>query len=145
MAVQQLRKAGFTVDDRGSTWPRMFSWRTKKDPANAGGWHIFNTGWGGVDMMNPATNVFMTGACDKAWFGWACDEEMQKLRAAFFAAKTDAERKDIAIKLQARAHDVVPFVNDGPELASIGGLAQEACKGIDRRAGPMLWNVTKRN
>ena len=35
--------------------------------------------------MHPATNVYVTGACDKAWFGWACDKDMQEMRKAFFA------------------------------------------------------------
>jgi peptide/nickel transport system substrate-binding protein len=141
VVVQQLRKAGFTVEDRPIDVATMFSWRTKKEPANAGGWHIFNTGWSGVDLMNPATNVFMTGACDKAWFGWACDKELQVLRAAFFEAKTDAERKDVAVKLQARAHDVVPYVSGGQNLQMAAW--RKSVKGVIDSPVPILWNVSK--
>ncbi len=139
--VQQLRDAGFTVDDRTIDLATMFSWRTKKDPAANGGWHIFHTGWSGVDLMSPATNVYMTGACDKAWFGWTCDEEMQKLRAAFFDAKTEDERKEIAVKLQARAQDVVPYVNGG-QRAQMSAWRKNV-NGIIEAPVPILWNVTK--
>jgi len=141
VAVQQLREAGFTVDDRAIDVATMFSWRTKKDPVANGGWHVFNTGWSGVDLMNPATNVFMTGACDKAWFGWTCDEELQKLRAAFFGARTEEERKDIAVKLQARALDVVPYINGG-QGAQMAAWRKNV-KGIIDAPVPILWNVTK--
>lgn len=141
VAVQQLREAGFTVDDRPIDVATMFSWRTKKDPVSAGGWHIFNTGWSGVDLMSPATNVFMTGACDKAWFGWACDEEMQKLRAEFFTVQTEEERKDVANKLQARAQDVVPYVSGGQNLQLAAW--RKNVKGIIDAPVQILWNVTK--
>ncbi len=139
--VQQLREAGFTVDDRVIDLATMFSWRTKKEPAKDGGWHIFHTGWSGVDLMSPATNVFMTGACDKAWFGWTCDEEMQKLRAAFFDAATEEERKTIATKLQARAQDVVPYVNGGQRKQMSSW--RKNVKGIIDAPVPILWNVTR--
>lgn len=141
VVVQQLRKAGFTVEAKMIDLATMFSWRTKKDPANAGGWHVFATGWGGVDLMDPATNVFMTGACDKGWFGWACDEEMQKLRTAFFASRTDDERKAIAVKMQARAQDVVPYVNGGQMLQFAAW--RKNLKGIIEAPVPVLWNVSK--
>jgi peptide/nickel transport system substrate-binding protein len=121
----------------------VFSRRASKAPANQGGWHIFSTGWGGADMMNPATNVFVTGACDRAWFGWPCDEELQKLRAAFFGAATDAERKDIAIKLQARANEVVTFIPMGQNF--IVGARSKKLQGLLDGPVSSFWNVTKTN
>jgi peptide/nickel transport system substrate-binding protein len=108
-----------------------------------GGWHIFSTGWGGVDLMNPATNVFVTGACDKAWFGWPCDEELQNLRKAFFAAKDDAERKALAVKLQARANDVVTFIPMGQNY--IVGARSKKLDGLIDGPVSSFWNVSKRN
>ncbi len=143
VAIQQLREAGFVVDDRPVDIATTFSWRTKKDPVSAGGWHIFNAGWGVIDLMDPATNVFMTGACDKAWYGWPCDEEMQKLRAAFLSAHTDEERKDIAVKMQARANDVVPAVGGG-QTVQVSAWRKDVTGIIDAPV-QILWNVTKGN
>jgi peptide/nickel transport system substrate-binding protein len=141
VAIQQLRAAGFVIEDKPTNIAGLFTQRTKKDPVSAGGWHIITAGWGGVDMMDPATNVFMTGACDKAWFGWACDEELQKLRAAYLAANTDADRKDIAVKLQARAQDVVPFLNGGQSIQVAAW--RKNVTGIIDAPVQILWNVTK--
>jgi peptide/nickel transport system substrate-binding protein len=141
VAIQQLRDAGFVIEDRRVDIATLFSLRTKKDPVSAGGWHIINSGWSGADMMDPATNVFMTGACDKAWFGWACDEELQKLRTSYLAARTDEERKDIAIKMQARAQDVVPYVNAGQSLQV--SAWRKNVTGIIDAPVQILWNVAK--
>jgi peptide/nickel transport system substrate-binding protein len=141
--VQSLRKAGFTVDDQRIDVASVFSRRASKAPAKEGGWHLFATGWGGVDLMNPATNVFMTGACDKAWFGWPCDEELQKLRASFFVAATDAERKEIAMKLQARANEVVTFIPMGQNF--VVGARSMKLDGIIGGPVSSFWNITKSN
>ncbi len=75
--MQSLRKAGFKVDDQTMGLATMFSRRGNNKPVSEGGWHVFTTGWGGVDQMHPATNVYVTGACDQGWFGWACDKEIR--------------------------------------------------------------------
>ncbi|MBU3537297.1 hypothetical protein KHT87_23005, partial [Alkalihalobacillus clausii] len=41
--------------------------------------------------------------CDKAWFGWPCDEEITKLRQAFADETDEAKRKEIVEKIQLRA------------------------------------------
>ncbi|MBN9062667.1 MAG: ABC transporter substrate-binding protein [Rhizobiales bacterium] len=143
VAVQALRKAGFVVDDQRIEAAQVFARRASKAPAAQGGWHIFSTGWGGVDLMNPATNVFVTGACDKAWFGWPCDEELQKLRASFFAATTDDQRKQIAIKLQARANEIVTFIPMGQNF--IVGARSKKLQGLLDGPVSSFWNATKSN
>ena len=93
--------------------------------------------------MNPATNVFVTGACDKAWFGWPCDEELQKLRASFFAARSEDERKAIAVKLQARANEVVTFIPMGQNF--IVGAKSKKLQGLLDGPVSSFWNVSKVN
>lgn len=141
VVVDQLRRAGFTIDDRPIDFSTMYTWRTSKEPAASGGWHIFNTGWDGVDLISPTTNPYMTGACEAAWIGWPCDKQMQELNAAFFAAATEEERIDIAARLQARAQDVVPYVNGGQDT-SIAAWRNNV-EGIIDAPVPILWNVTK--
>ena len=101
------------------------------------------SGWGGVDLMNPATNVFVTGACDKAWFGWPCDKELQDLRAAFFAATSDDQRKAIAVKMQARANEVVTFIPMGQNF--IVGARSKKLQGLIDGPVSSFWNVSKAN
>ena len=141
--VQSLRRVGFTVDDQVIDLATMFSRRASRKPAKEGGWHAFVTGWGGVDLMNPATNVFLTGACDKAWYGWPCDKELQDLSAAFFTAPDEASRKAIATKLQIRSMDVVTYVPMGQDYML--AVWNKKVNGIGPSPVPIFWNVSKAN
>jgi peptide/nickel transport system substrate-binding protein len=49
--------------------------------------------------------------------GWADDEKLEALRAAWFAATDDATRREIAAQIQQRAFEVVPFIPLGQYLA----------------------------
>ncbi|MBV8837863.1 MAG: ABC transporter substrate-binding protein, partial [Alphaproteobacteria bacterium] len=80
----------------------LVSRRTKKDPPTAGGWHAFLTSWASVDVLDPVAASFLNASCDKANFGWPCDEQLEKLRDAF-ARETDAgKQKAIAEAVQLR-------------------------------------------
>ena len=51
-------------------------------------------------MVNPAVNFPIRGTGDKAWFGWPCDPEMEKLRASY-ARETDPDKqKQIALAVE---------------------------------------------
>jgi len=141
VAVQNLRAAGFNVEDFATDTATMFSRRTNNGPIADGGWSVFSTGWGGIDMMNPITNVFTKGACDKGWFGWACDDQLQQLSAAYVKAATPEEQKDIAIKLQARIYDVISFVPMGQNYIVVG--RSKKLSGLIDGAVSTFWNVSK--
>ncbi|MCQ4504045.1 hypothetical protein NON27_28055, partial [Vibrio parahaemolyticus] len=82
MAKPQLEKAGFKVDLQPMDWQTVVSRRARKEAPAQGGWNIFFTTNITLDLDNPATNAFASGGCEKAWFGWPCDAELEKLRAA---------------------------------------------------------------
>jgi peptide/nickel transport system substrate-binding protein len=44
-------------------------------------------------MQSPMTNIGTNMACEKAWAGWPCDAEAEKLRGAVVDAPDDASRK----------------------------------------------------
>ena len=35
------------------------------------------------DMFEPVGHLALRSNCEKAWFGWPCDEAIEKLRAEF--------------------------------------------------------------
>ena len=86
----------------------------EKEPPTEGGWHLFHTYGTGADMASPINNITMSGGCEeKAWFGWPCDERLEKLRDDWARATEPAKQKDIAIEIQRVAYDMVPYVNYG--------------------------------
>ena len=74
----------------------MVTRRTKKDPADKGGWSAFHTFAVAADILNPISTTFMVASGDKAWFGWPTDPEMEKLRDAYAKETDPAKAKALA-------------------------------------------------
>jgi len=102
VAKSLMEKAGFKVEMQSMDWQTLVSRRSKKDPPTAGGWHAFLTSWVSADILNPVMAGFLNSACDKAMFGWPCDEQMEKLRDQFARETDPAKQKAIAEAVQVR-------------------------------------------
>ena len=83
-------------------------------------------------------------ACDKGAFGWPCDEKIEELRNAYAFAQTDAEKKQVAQDLQARAIEQVVYVPFG-QWDSPYPYRADRLEGIVPNTGlAVLWNITKK-
>jgi len=100
VAKAQLEAAGFKVNMQSMDWQTLVARRTKKDPPDKGGWSAFITSWGSADILNPVSAAFFNASCDKALFGWPCDETIEKLRDQFSRESDPAKQKQIATELQ---------------------------------------------
>ena len=79
-----LEQAGFKVDMQSMDWQTLVTRRTKKDPADKGGWNILHTFSVSADVAEPDLDLLLVAANgDKSWFGWPTDPEMEKLRDAY--------------------------------------------------------------
>ncbi len=114
VAKSLMEKAGFKVDMQSMDWQTLVARRAKKDPPNAGGWHAFLTSWVSADMLNPVMAGFVNSGCDKAMFGWPCDEKMEKLRDDFARETDPAKQKAIAEAVQVREREIVTHVHARP-------------------------------
>ncbi|HEY4167790.1 MAG TPA: ABC transporter substrate-binding protein [Reyranella sp.] len=111
VAKAQLERAGFKVEVQPMDWQSMVSRLiSKKGPPSEGGWNAFGTSWSQIDILDPLMTPNLVATCDKARAGWPCDPELEKLRDAFVAATTPAERKAAAEAVQKRAMEVVTHV-----------------------------------
>ena len=111
VAKAQLERAGFKVEVQPTDWQSMVTRLTsKKGPPSEGGWNAFGTSWVQLDILDPLMTPNLVTTCDKARAGWPCDQEMEKLRTAFVAATTEAEKKAVAEEVQRRALQIVTHV-----------------------------------
>jgi len=140
---QALEKAGFKVDLQALDWQTVVSRRAKKEPPAQGGWNIFYTTTVTVDADNPASNSFASGACDKAWFGWPCDPEMEKLRAAYARETDPAKQKELAMAVQDRIMDQGTYIVIG-QYKAFGAYRKERVSGWLAGPVPVMWNVQKK-
>ena len=141
---QALEKVGFKVDLQAMDWQTVVGRRAKKEPPAQGGWNIFYTTTVTVDADNPAGNSFTSGGCDKAWFGWPCDPEMEKLRASYAVESDPAKRKQIALAVSDRVMDQGTYIVLG-QYKAFGAYRKDRISGWLAGPVPVWWNVTKKN
>jgi peptide/nickel transport system substrate-binding protein len=113
VAKAQMEAMGLKVDMQSMDWQTLVGRRTKKDPPDKGGWNAFLTSWVAADILNPVMAGFFNAACDKAMFGWPCDEKIEKMRDAFSKETDAAKQKQIAVDLQKYWVDAPTHVNLG--------------------------------
>lgn len=143
VAKSLLEKGGFKVDMISMDWQSVVARRAKKDPPSQGGWNAFLTSWNAADVANPLSAAFFIAACDKALYGWPCDEEIEKLRDQY-AREGDLEKqKEIVAKLQTRAIQQVTHINLGQWYQPIA-YRKDKVSGWLVTPAPAFWNVTKK-
>lgn len=143
VAKQQLEKAGFKVDLQSMDWQTVVTRRAKKDPPSQGGWNIFFTTNITLDSDNPGTNSFASGACDKAWFGWPCDPEMQKLRDEFMHETDPAKQKALGDAISDRVIEQAYYAPVG-QYKAFGAYRKDRLQGWLPGPVPVVWNISKK-
>jgi peptide/nickel transport system substrate-binding protein len=143
VAKAQLERIGFKVDMQSMDWQSVVSRRAKKDPPAQGGWNMFFTTTVAVDAANPVANIFTSGGCDKAWFGWPCDEELEKLRLLYARAGDDAAKKDLADKVQDRIMEQGHYLVLG-QFKQFGAYRKDRMEGWLPGPAAVFWNISKK-
>ena len=141
VAAQALRQAGFNVDMQPMDWQTVVNRRAQQSPPAEGGWNIFFTNWMVPEISDPLINVMVNGRGDDAWFGWPTDDAIEALRSDFVAAASDAERKEIAVKIQEHVMDNVNYIHLGEY--TMPQARQNAIQNIIPSPVPVFWNMTK--
>ena len=141
VAAQMMRDMGMKVDSQNMDWGTLTARRTSKNPPANGGWSLFISGPTGADMMDPLGHLALRSNCDKAWFGWPCDEQVETLRNSFATTADPAKRAEISKAVQLRALETLPYVPLG-QLHLVRAYNSKL-SGILNAAVPVYWNVRK--
>ncbi len=139
VTAQALREIGMEVRLVAMDWATMTSRRAVKKPPEEGGWNIFPTWWLAVDQLNPITNISVSGAGDRAWFGWPENERIEKLRNDFAQATDLEKQREIVEELQKELYDFVPYVPTGQYYQPTA--YRDNVSGILEAPVPFFWNI----
>jgi peptide/nickel transport system substrate-binding protein len=141
---QLLKRLGLNVDLATSEWGTTVKRVNVKEPPGQGGWNVFGTAFATYDMLNPATNRTLHAPGPKGYSlpGWANDETIEDLRKAWFAADDEAQRRDLADKIQRRAFKIGLYLPTGQYVAR--SAFRNSLSGIPDSPIPVLWNIEKR-
>jgi peptide/nickel transport system substrate-binding protein len=138
---QLLEQGGFKVDMQSMDWQTVVTRRTKKEPADKGGWSAFHTYAVAADILNPISDAFMVANGDKVWFGWPTDPEMEKLRDAYSKETDPAKAKALAAAVQKRAIETAQYGWLGQWYGP--GATRANVTGWLKAPLTVLWNVEK--
>ena len=95
-----------------------------------------------LDGQNPLVNLYLAATCDAAPAGWPCDAELERLRAAWWSESDPAKRQQILTQVQARAAEVLPYINAG-QFRTLAAYRANV-EGLRPTTIPVFWGVTKR-
>ncbi len=142
IAKALMEKAGLKVDMQSMDWQTLVARRAKKDAPDKGGWNILITSTSSVDSLDPVNSSFISASCDKAWFGWPCDEEITRLRQAFADETDETKRKELVEKIQLRAAEVPTHAVLGQYTGALA--TRKNISGNVTSPVPVFWNVEKK-
>ena len=134
-------RLGLNVDFQPMDWGSVVTRRTSHEPVSNGGWSCFITQIEGVAASTPGGSFELRGSGPKAWFGWPEDEELERLRTAWFDAPDLPSQQAIAAQVQARALQTLPCI-------PLGQLFQPTAfrsdlRDIVKAAFPLFWGVRR--
>ncbi len=139
--VDAMRRGGLNVDMQTMDWATLITRRTVKGPA-ANGWHLFMTTGGPLGPSNPAFHIQMSGGCDKAFFGWPCDEEIDRLRAAWVRETNPVKARWLAENIQLRGMQIGVYMPFGQYLSPAAW--RDSLAGLLRVPETIVfWNIAK--
>jgi ABC-type transport system substrate-binding protein len=136
-----LRRLGMNVELVATDWSALLARRANRNAPERGGWSIFHTSWVGVDVAGPALHLPLRTHGAPAWAGWPDDPQIEALRNQFLEAPNPQEAERIALLLQARAFESVPFVPLGQFIQPTA--FRRNVQGIVNAPVPYFWGVSK--
>lgn len=147
VTISQLRKIGANVQPVTADLATVFARRASRQAPTAGGWHLFHTRSLGVELNNALTSFPLASPCTvdaqgnrAGWFGWACDDALERLRDQWAKAPGLEERQRIARSIQQRAAETLPFIPVGQIYSPVAHRSN--VRNLVEMPVPVLWNAT---
>jgi peptide/nickel transport system substrate-binding protein len=140
--AEAMRKAGVNVDLQTVEWATITARRTIRGPA-PNGWHIFLTTGGQVASANPAFSIQAPANCDKAFPGWPCDADHEKMRLAWLKEPDPVKAKALAVEIQRHAMEIGLAIPYGQYLSP--AVWRDTLEGVlDVPEHVIFWNIKKK-
>lgn len=141
VAKELMEAIGLNVDMQSMDWSTLVARRSKKEPPAEGGWNAFATAWTAGDLFNPVAMAFLNSGCDRALFGWPCDDEIERLRDQFARATSLDEQKDVVAQIQKRWTEYPTHIHLG-QWNQLSGL-RNGVEGYLDAGVSVFWNISK--
>jgi peptide/nickel transport system substrate-binding protein len=140
--AESFRRAGLNMDVPTMDWATVTQRRNRREGVDQGGWSLFVTVANVLDGQNPLTNLYLASPCEGGLTGWPCDQALEDLRRSWWEETDPAKRQEILHRVQARAFEVLPYINAG-QFRTLAAHRTNV-EGLRATTIPVFWGVTKR-
>jgi len=141
VAYDLMRKIGINAELAASDWGTVTQRRVSREPVEKGGWSALVTWAPSTIRFSPVEHSQIRGQGAAGWFGWYKDDAIEEMTRRFVEAPSAAERDQLALDIQKRAFDQVPFVPLG--TWQIHSAYRSNLTGVIEATGPYFWNVRR--
>src|SRR5262249_44130668 len=135
-----LKRMDVNVDFAAVDWGTVVARRAQQNPPSQGGWHMYHTGFYGVDCAAP-TNTFLRANGTVAMSGWPKSPKVEAEIATWFDATTLEEEKAAARRLNKAFFDNVIYAPVGWWLRHYAW--RRSLTGVTQGPLPFFWGVSK--
>jgi peptide/nickel transport system substrate-binding protein len=136
---RRLESIGFKVILKPMDWSANLVVRARKEPPDKGGWNLLHTWFQAADIMNPAVHFAMSGAGQRAWFGWPDIPQLDKLVTDWVRAADETQRKQLANEIQKVALTEATYVPWGEWFQPTA--FRRNVRNVLKFVAPIFWNV----
>ena len=144
VSAQLLAEVGFKIDMQSVDTSTFATRRVIKDPPsqNRGAWHLAHSWAAGPVSGDPLSNNYTPTPCTgPGFFGWPCDESLEKIRRRFLGAGTIEERKALVAEFQSAMYGVVPYIPLGQFRTP--SAFRSNISGVLPGPRLVMWNISK--
>ena len=142
VAADALRRIGANVDLQLMDFASVQARRLSKARPDAGGWHLTPSALSGTGMWTPLLNVTVNTNCEgRNYLGWPCDENIERLRAAYAREADEGRRAAILEEMSRALWDFLPVVLTGNYYSPFAWRRE--ITGVIRTAPLVFWNIEK--
>jgi peptide/nickel transport system substrate-binding protein len=137
-----LRKIGANVDLQAVDFGQLFARRENRKTPAEGGWNLIVLGFSAMQLASPLNNPVIDSSCERAPFGWPCDETIEKLKNAYQIENDPLKRKTIIEDISKAAWNSLPSVLTGMYFNAIARRAN--ITGVVKAPHLVFWNADKK-
>jgi peptide/nickel transport system substrate-binding protein len=140
VTVELLKQLNMKVDFAAADWGTVVARRAQKSPPRQGGWHMFVTGYFGLDFPDPNSRLLHANG-NEVTNGWADNPQIEAEIAAWYDSTSLDEEKTIVRRLNRAAIDYVVYAPLGVLMRHYAW--RKSVNGIVQAPLPLFWGVSK--
>ncbi|MBM3532830.1 MAG: ABC transporter substrate-binding protein [Alphaproteobacteria bacterium] len=137
-----LRKIGANVDLQAVDFGQLFARRENRKTPAEGGWNLIVLGYSAMQLASPLNNPVIDSSCERAPFGWPCDETIEKLKTAYLNESDPLKRKAVVEDISKAAWNSLPSILTGMYYNALARRSNVT--GVVRAPHLVFWNAEKR-